>query len=163
MIRPLRIRHRRIFTMLGVLLPVAFGLGIAARKPLPVTTNLPAELNRPARAYEPGDWEQTDIFTNAPVYVHTLRQTNPGSRRAIAFSAEPDFVKPDLLVYWRPGKSETSDKLPENAVLLGAFSSPELLLPSEATGVDGSIILFSLADSEIVAVSRPTRFETLTK
>lgn len=163
MIRPLRICHRRIFTVLGILLPVAFGLGIAARKPVPVVTFLPAELNVTARAYAPADWEQTDIFTNAPVYVHTLRAAVPGRRRAIAFTAEPGFVKPDLLVYWRPGKLETLDKLPENAVLLGSFNSPELLLPGEATGMEGSIILYSLADGELVAVSRPTRFAAATK
>lgn len=163
MIRPLRTCHRCIFTVLGVLLPVAFGLGIAARKPVPEAANLPSEFRRSARAYEPGDWEQTDIFTNAPVYVHTLRQSIPGSRRAIALSAAPSFVKPDLLVYWHPGKLEATDKLPENAVLLGAFNSPELMLPGEATGTDGSIILYSLADGEIVAASRPTRFDAPTK
>src|SRR4051812_36023575 len=121
MIRPLRICHRRIFTLLGVLLPVAFGLGIAARKPVPVVPILPAEFNAAARPREAGDWKQTDIFTNAPVYVYTLRQPAHGDRRAIALSAEPSFVKPDLLVYWLPRKPESLEGLPANATLLGTF------------------------------------------
>jgi len=35
MIRPLRQRHRRIFITLGIFLPLAFALGIAARKSVP--------------------------------------------------------------------------------------------------------------------------------
>jgi len=158
MIRPLRIYHRRIFTMLGLLLPIGFGLGIAARKPVPIAANLSAALNPAARPYVASDWEQADIFTNAPVYVHTLRQTVRG-HRAIAISAEPGFVKPDLLAYWASAKPGMADKLPTNAILLGAFNAPELLLPDEATKTDGAIVLYSLADGEIVAASRHVRFD----
>jgi hypothetical protein len=35
MIRPLRQRHRHIFMVLGFILPVAFAVGIAERKPAP--------------------------------------------------------------------------------------------------------------------------------
>lgn len=163
MIRPLRIRHRRIFTLLGVLLPVAFGLGIAARKPVPVVINLPAEFDAATRSRVASDGEPADIFTNAPVHMHTLRQSIPGSHPALAFSAEADFVKPDLLVYWLSGKTEAIEALPTNAVLLGAFNASELPLPVEATKMDGAILLYSLADSEIVAVSRPVRFKEPTK
>ncbi len=162
MIRPLRICHRRIFMVLGLLLPIAFGLGIAARNQVPVAANLPAALNTPARPFVASDWEQTDIFTNAPVYAHTLRPTVRG-HRAISLSAEPGFVKPDLLVYWAPAQSGAADKLPANAVLLGAFNLPELTLPADAAKTDGVVILYSLADGEVVAVSRPVRFDDSTK
>ena len=159
MIRPLRIRHRRIFTALGLMLPIAFGLGIAARKPVPVATNLPAEFNLGASPYAASDWEETDIFTHAPVHVLTLRRPIRGGRPTIALTAGPDFVKPDLLVYWLAGKSKAADRLPDEAVLLGAFGSPALSLPDEATRMDGAIFLYSLADGEVVAVSRPVRFK----
>jgi len=44
MIRLLRQRHRRMVIALGVILPIAFALGIAARKSVPSLTSLPTEL-----------------------------------------------------------------------------------------------------------------------
>src|SRR5262245_3083996 len=44
-ILPLRQRHRLMVCTLGVLLPVAFVAGIAARKPAPVAGTVPAALN----------------------------------------------------------------------------------------------------------------------
>ena len=163
MIRPLRIRHRRVFTLLGLLLPIALGLGVAARKTVPVATNLSAEFNTASRRFEASDWEQRDIFTNTPVHVHTLRQSIQGGRRAIALTAEPGFVKPDLLAYWISGTSKVAEGLPDNAVFLGTFNAPELPLPDEAMKMDGSIILYSLADGEVVDVSRSVRFNASTK
>jgi hypothetical protein len=74
-----------------------------------------------------------------------------------------DFAKPDLLVYWVTGSPAITDMLPESASLLGSFNSPALDLPAEATHTDGLLILFSLADQEIVDVSKPARFVDSTK
>ena len=126
-------------------------------------TNLPAEFDTASRRFEASDWEQRDIFTNTPVYVHMLRQSVQGSRRAIALTAEPGFVKPDLLAYWIPGMPKAAEGLPDNAVFLGTFNATALPLPDEAMKMDGSIILYSLADGEVVDVSRSVRFNASTK
>jgi len=149
--------------VLGLLLPAAFGLGVAARKPVPMVVNWPAEFTKTARLHAKSDWEATDIFTNAPVSLRALRQSHLDGHRAIALSAGPGFMKPDLLVYWAPGKSEAADKLPANAILLGTFNSPELPLPDEAIKTGGTIVLYSLADSEVVAESRQVRFNDSAK
>jgi len=44
MIRSLRQRHRRVVIALGAFLPIAFAVGIAARKSVPSMTSLPTEL-----------------------------------------------------------------------------------------------------------------------
>jgi hypothetical protein len=81
----------------------------------------------------------------------------------VSFSAAKDFVKPDLLAYWSAGNSNITNALPDNAILLGAFTSPQLSLPETAEKPDGTLVLFSLADNEIVDVSRPFRISDSTK
>ena len=159
MIRPLRIRHRRSLTVLGVVLPVAFGLGIAARKPLPQMGAVPIELREATPPHAATVWERPDLFTNAPVQVRLLREAG---HFAVACAAPTDFVKPDLLVYWS-GSPPTNDKLPNAAVLLGVFTASALPLPADAANRDGLLVLFSLADQEIIAVSQRTRFNDLAK
>jgi hypothetical protein len=158
MIRPLRQLHRRVFAVIGVLLPIAFAWGIAARKPVSSVANLPAEFKATPQPHVGDDWEYTDIFTNVPVRVHLLRDRTTEGRLAVSLSAEKDFAKPDLLAYWLPSYPETTNTLPEDAILLGASSSPVLPLPEQATKSDGVILLYSLADNEIVDISRRTKF-----
>ena len=158
MILPLRQRHRRMFAVIGVLLPIVFVWGIAARKPAPSVANLPAEFKATPQIHVGDDWEHTDIFTNVPVRVHLLHDRTEEGRLAVSLSAEKDFVKPDLLAYWLPSYPKAANTLPADAVLLGAFSSPALPLPEQATKSDGVILLYSLADNEIVDISRRTEF-----
>lgn len=161
MILPLRQRHHRVFTVLGVLLPIAVAVGIAARRPVPGVATLPAGLGSPTEQSTALVWERGNLFAKAPVRVKLFRADT--GRLAIVFSAPPDFVKPDLIVYWVAGNPTLTDELPNNAVLLGAFSSGALRLPREAVSEGGSLILYSLADQEVVDVSRPIRFNDSTE
>ena len=156
MIRPLRIRHRRIFTVLGLVLPIAFGLGIAARKPVPQMNTVPAGFNVTSQPFAAVIWERSDLFTNAPVQVRLL---SDNGRFAVACTTPADFAKPDLLVYWSGRGAQITDALPNDAILLGVFSSASRPLPPETASRDGALVLFSLADNEIVAVSKPFRFK----
>ncbi len=158
MILPLRQRHRRTIAVLGVVLPIAFAIGIAARKPIPTVANLPAEFKVTLQPTVGGDWEYTDLFTNAPVRAHLLKNRTTDGRLAVFLSADKDFVKPDLLAYWLPAYPKSVDALPRDAVLLGSFNSTALPLPAQASKSDGVILLYSLADDEVVDVSRRTDF-----
>ena len=160
MIRPLRIHHRRVFAVLGLVLPVTFALGIAARKPAPVSRAQPdflgAQQAQPARQL----WRRDDLFTNAPVQV--VLQGVDG-RLAIACSATADFVKPDLLVYWSVRAVRPEDSLPLDSVLLGAFGTRSFALPEGAGWRAGCLVLFSLANQEVVAVSKPVHLSLSTE
>ena len=57
---PLRQRHRRVFAVLGVLLPVAFAIGIAARKPVTGVAALPGELAQTRSEFTTTVWERND-------------------------------------------------------------------------------------------------------
>jgi hypothetical protein len=155
MIRPLRQRHRRLVIALGIFLPVAFAAGIAARKPTPVMAALPAALAPASPKFTALAWERPGLFAKAPMQVRLWREHKDAGQFALNLVAPQDFIKPDLLVYWIPANTSVTDALPANATLLGAFAAPALPLPDEATKTNGSLILYSLADNEIVDVSKP--------
>lgn len=155
MIRPLRKRHRHMVVVIGVFLPVAFAVGIAVRKPVPVVNSLPPELAPVASHFELPAWQRADLFAKSPVTVYLMREHGGAERWAIGFSAAKDFVKPDLIVYWVVENQTIKDTLPDNAILLGSFSSTPLALPDEAAQSTSRLVLFSLADNEIVDASKP--------
>ena len=142
-----------MFAVIGVLLPIAFVVGIALRRAVPHAATLPPELSSRSQNFTATDFDRDDLFTNSPVRVRLWRERNTG-RYAVGFVAAKDFLKPDLIAYWIAGHPTATDKLPPEATLLGAFGAGPLLLPVETTTDDGSLILFSLADQEIVDVSK---------
>jgi hypothetical protein len=161
MIRPLRQRHRRMVIVLGVFLPVAFAVGIAARKPVPGMISLPIELVMQQK-FAVTEWERADLFTKSPIRVRLLRESADVGRFAVEFSAAKGFVKPDLIVYWVTGSPNATTALPENARLLGAFNaSMALVLPPDAASGNGVLVLYSLADQELVEVSKPFALQKL--
>jgi hypothetical protein len=154
MISSLRQRHRRVFIALGIFLPVALTVGIAGRRSVPIAAELPAELAA-TQKFEAVEWERAKLFTNAPVTLRLLREKNNSGRFALDFSADKNFLKPDLLVYWISEKSHLSNMLPNDALLLGSFGPTLLPLPDEAAKSTGSLVIYSLADNEILGVSKP--------
>ncbi|MEY4918535.1 MAG: hypothetical protein RL616_2448 [Verrucomicrobiota bacterium] len=162
MIRSLRQRHRRIAIVLGMFLSVAFAVGLAARKPMPLEKELPAAFTAP-RQFEKVGWQRADLFAKSPVQVRLLRGKNGAGKFAAALSAANDFTKPDLLVYWVSGNPNLTNTLPDNAILLGVFNSPALPLPDAAAESSGVLVLYGLADNEIVDVSKAIRFNDSTE
>ena len=157
MIRPLRQRHRKIVIALGVTLPILFSIGIAARRPVPTMASLPSELGTFSRGSAATVWKRSDLFTKAPIQARLLRESGKSGRFALELSAPGDFVKPDLIVYWVAGSSKVTGALPNNALLLGAFSLAVFTLPANMPSEDGILVLYSLANNEIEAVSKPLR------
>lgn len=157
MILPLRQRHRRMFAVLGGLLPLAFAVGIAVRQTVPESETLPPELSPQTVTFTATGYERDDLFDTSPVRVRLFRDHESGAL-AVGLKAAKDFLKPDLMVYWSAERPTTSDNVPPNAKLLGVFVSATLVLPPETSTVDGHLILFSLANQEIVDVSKPARF-----
>jgi hypothetical protein len=161
MILQLRQRHRRVFAILGVLLPLAFAFGITARRTVPHVATLPVELA--AKHSFVGTHEELDrVFEQSPVRVRLWREQGTG-RLAVGFTSANDFLIPDLMAYWSAAQVTTNDNLPPDARLLGAARAGPLVLPAEASASDGILILFSLANQEIVDVSKPTRFSNAMK
>jgi hypothetical protein len=159
MIRPLRQRHYHTFVALGFLLPIIFVFGIVARKPFPTMESLPGELAVPVQNFPVRIWQRADLFAKSPIQVSLLRDNLNNGSFAVSLSADKNyFIKPDLMVYWIAGQPTINDKLPDEAKLLGGFNSGALALPAEAAATNGMLVLYSLADNEIVDVSKSIWF-----
>jgi hypothetical protein len=152
MIRPLRQRHRVMVCALGVVLPMAFVAGIAARKPVPVTAALPSQLVGNAKDFGTSVLTKTNLWPGQRII--TILRRDDGGSVAVELMVR-DLVKPDVLVYWAAGREEGgTEGLPDNARLLGALSTgAPLPVPSEARGEAGRFILYSLADHQVVAAA----------
>src|SRR5436305_13805334 len=87
MIRPLRQRHPRMVIVLGLILPIAFLIGIAARKSVPGMTSLPQELVASPQKFAVTEWERADLFTKTPIQVRLLRESAGAGHFAVEFSA----------------------------------------------------------------------------
>jgi hypothetical protein len=153
MILSLRRRHRRVFIALGAFLPAVFAIGIATRKPAPVFGAFPAAPAAVAQSFEAVGPQRSDLFAKIPVQVRLWREQIGANRFAVGLSTGQNFVKPDLIVYWDAGNPAITDTVPDNAILLGGFGPSALLLPEQAAKSGGVLVLYSLADGEIVDVS----------
>src|SRR5262249_24700649 len=155
MIRPLRQRHRHIVIAMGVVLPIVFTMGVVARKPAPTVPSLPAKPGAPQFSSATTVWDRSDLFAKTAIQVRLLLESNSSGRFALELSAPQDFVRPDMLVYWVAQSSKTTDTIPDNAMLLGTFSAGPLLFSGKESNADGRLLLYSLANQEIVAQSKP--------
>lgn len=156
MIRPLRQRHRRTIAALALVLPIAFVAGIAARKPVPVAGTLPAELATRADVFGRVVLTKADLWAGERI-ITRLRRDSAGAI-AVEFMFR-DVTRPDVLVYWVPGQETIGEGLPDRARLLGPFSNRRPLpIRPDARGERGRLVLYSLADHEIVATSKPIIF-----
>jgi hypothetical protein len=160
MIRPLRQRHRIMITTLSVIIPTAFALGIARRSEMPSSSvnpsTAPAEIKRYTEL-----WSRNDLWEKAAVRTRLLKSSSNPQRLAIELASTKQIVRPDLLVYRVSGELRTSDTLPDNAVLLGSFTQAAAVqfeLPGQPNRQTGVLLLYSLADQEIVATSKPITF-----
>ena len=152
MIRPLRQRHRLMVCTVGVLLPIAFTAGIAARKPVPVAATVPSGLVGKANDFDSVVWTKTDLWPGQRIITSLRRDAAASLAVELIFR---DLVKPDVLVYWAAGKDTAVESLPEHARLLGALSSgAPVSIPGDLRGEIGRFVLYSLADQGVVAVSK---------
>ena len=136
---------------LGVLLPVAFAAGIAARKPVPVAATVPSGLAGTVNGFGKVVWTKTDIWPGQRITTNLRRDSAGSVAVELMFR---DLAKPDVLVYWAAGKESAVEGLPDNARLLGVLSNrAPLRIPADARGGAGRFVLYSLADHEVVAAS----------
>jgi hypothetical protein len=157
MIHPLRRRHRRMIAAITIVLPIAFVAGLAVRKPIPATENLPSALTvLPATSFPHLLLEENDLWSDLKITTRVYGDQQPAERLAVELYPQ-DYLKiPDLLVYWHHPPSIQTDKLPGDAYLLGALAGTQKLrciLPEPAMTQDGSLILYSLAHQKIIATT----------
>lgn len=144
-----------------IVVPAAFALGIATRREIPVVqAPLPGTVGELPAQREL--WSRDDLWERSAVRTRLLKSDRDAGEFAVALVALDRIVRPDVLVYWVPGESKIQGALPDDAIFLGKFApsnAAPLNLPGEATRQTGVLVLYSLADQEILAVSKS--FSTL--
>jgi hypothetical protein len=141
-----------IVCTLGVLLPVAFAVGLVARQRVPVTAIVPPGLVHQGKDFGRVVWTKTDIWPGQRIITSLRRDTTGSVAVELMFR---DLAKPDVLVYWAAGKEAMGEGLPGNARLLGGLSNrTPLPIPVAVRGEIGRFVLYSLADHEVVANSK---------
>jgi hypothetical protein len=148
MIRPLRQRHRYGFIVLGALLPATVAIGLSWRSAITPSGNLPASIT-PMAVMMQEIWTRTDLFAGHKIATRLLRSVEG---EGLAIELVGDLSVPDLLIYW--SLTVTTADLPADAVLLGGFPQ-KTAVPPNIAGRKGQLILYSLANHEVVAASRP--------
>ncbi len=137
---------------LGVLVPCAFIAGIAGRKPVPVAAPVLGRSSVAANEFGSLVRTQTDLWPGRPSITRFWR--NSGGSLAVEL-AIGDLERPDVLVYWTAATNSTPGALPSDAQFLGGLSTGALLpIPPGVAFEAGRLVLYSLADQEVVVTSR---------
>jgi hypothetical protein len=157
MVRHLRQRHRAIVLALTIALPTAFAVGIASRQEVPISRSaVPGFLAETHNQTQV--WSRADLWEGKAINTRLLK-IEPGSGLlAVELKPKERIVRPDVLVYWVPGELKIHDSLPSDAFLLGSFEQAQptpLALPERTLTQGGALALYSLADQEVIAVSKP--------
>lgn len=150
MIHPLRRRHRYVFLALAAILPSTAFVGLTGRKPVPPSLSLPPALGA-AKPSGQEVWRRADLFGLNKITARLLR----GEDRGTHIELTGDLAAPDLLIYWSANSAGAD--LPADAVLLGRFGQ-RAVVPANLHGRSGRLVLYSLANHEVVAASETLQF-----
>lgn len=150
MIRPLRVRHRWMTGILFLAVPAVLLLALRGRAGVPVYSSLPSQLSadQPPLALEGSGLETVLELEELGV---TVRATVSMGTPVLEVSTTRPLAAPDVLIYW--SATAATDSLPENAVLLGAYSDrPRLYAVSERAATrPGFLVFYSLGHQKVVA------------
>ena len=156
MIRPLRQRHRVMIFALSVVVPATFAVGIATRKAVPALSVTAPGFSAVAHGHKEL-WSRDGLWEKKAIRTRILNLGAGNGQLGVELIAQDQIARADVLVYWLPGQRKIEDALPDDAILLGSFdpSIPmPLPLPQPAANNAGRLLLYSLGDHEIVAVSK---------
>jgi hypothetical protein len=149
MIQPLRAVHRRAFVALALVLPVILFIGLGARRPRlgPSThaTNVPDTGNMVR--------ESSTLWQKHSIQSKFYRKPDRPLDTYVVLLPAEGLNEPDLLLFWATNAPQ-GNVLPEEAQLLGAFTTGKaFLLPLNGKGA-GDLVLFSPAHQTVFDIAR---------
>ena len=155
MIRPLRRRHL-IFSFLMVTgLPLMVIIGYLKTKDS-VSMEAPPILDDSVRESFPLEvWHKSRLWKNYPgMDTRLLSNVAPEHELAVELTFDGTITRPDLLLYWSPRSFSTRLGIHDGMHLLGAYTNSQTTifkLPDVARHRDGFLLLYSLAEDEMVS------------
>jgi hypothetical protein len=141
MIQPLRARHRWMMPFVGMIALVGLIAGVSARVTMPVMDQIPGEISLSTEHLQEGLW--------GALPLSTAWGMDKKGRPTVTLKPNESLLYPELLVYWHTGT--WNGKIGEQATLLGTLSginARRFVMPSKK----GTLVLYSLAQGEVVAV-----------
>jgi hypothetical protein len=143
--------------VLSVVIPAVFVTGVVARRPVPADSSISRELLPEEADFGRIVWNDASLWPGKDIITFLRRS------RAGAVSIEFMFrhiVRPDLLVYWVPTTDGSQSTLPDQSRLIGAFAHRvPLIFPEGIRGQSGRLLLYDLADHEVIATSKPVTIQ----
>jgi hypothetical protein len=159
-IAPLRRRHRRLFAVLALALPIGY-VGALLSRP-----QMPRDALRETDLPDVVLWSDADALRPLEVTVSMRRPPTPpdGSQPEPVVALEPRTAPlvPDLLLYWTAAPASIGAALPDGAFLLGAFGGDRgvAFRPCAAqSSTAGRAVLYSLAHQRVTAVAELPAWE----
>jgi len=156
MIRPLRVRHRRMIVLLAVALPLLVAAGLLARRPIPRMERLPEGLVSAAADSSAIGSPRVTSWDGGSLRA-SLRSGVDDARPVVSIELLQELERPDLLVYWSGDIDAVSEGVPGDAELLGRLAGRHPIvfeLPVEASDSEGRLILYSPTHDEFVTSFR---------
>jgi hypothetical protein len=155
MIRPLRVRHRRIIAVLAVVTPLLFVAGLLARRPIPATIDLAIGTTVEDHPGHEVLSRDDDAWGGLPILTEWLRAPgDPAGDPAVSLELTGPLKQPDLLLYWDASPREGG--LSDEARLLGPVGGRRRdAWDVPASDRPGRLVLYSLAHGEVVATAAP--------
>jgi hypothetical protein len=140
LIAPLRHRHRLIFVILAILLPIGLVMGIRARQPIP---------HAAASAERESGFQPVELLLSEGPAIELSVRSDRGLRQ-IRLKPSVSLKRPDILVYAAPAEHNDLSEM----FLMGALAGTgahTYSIPEQIDADEIGIVLYALAHQEVVA------------
>jgi hypothetical protein len=155
-IRALRRRHLRAFTLLAVVLPAILVAALTTRRTPPVVASAPTALTDPTLdtwvAFDSAEAQALEVSIRIRLLAPAATTSGPMTRLGVELEPTRAIGRPDVLVYWTALAPGSNEALPSDALLIGAMGGTrprrfELPRPAQSSG---SLVLYSAAHREVL-------------
>ena len=153
MIRNLRDRHRSIFSVLALALPVAFVAALFMRPAPPPAQPITISPADPISSFTQCIFAEGNLWPQLAITVRVFADAMPPAQLALELEPASALPVPEVLVYWKAGAAAGEGGELRDAFLLGALAGEQprrWSLPRQATQGDGQLLLYSLAHQTLL-------------
>ena len=150
MIRTRRLIHRQMFLFLAFLIPAILFVGLAFRPDVPPLSTPDLTLITKV-GFAPNIPDNLTLIHVGEYTFEIGIETDSSATSSLTIRSVDPLLKPDLLVYWIR-ETIQDNSLPEHAMLLGELmgtSFRHMALPTVATTLEGSLVIYSLTHQEV--------------
>ncbi len=146
MINSLRKRHRGIFGLLAIALPLLFIAALLARKPVPKMSEYSLATETDASGFPHLLYSSGDNFADPLIVTYLRSDSLPAANLLLQLDVKEHLQAPEPLLYWIRSSKTAEFPPPATAIFLGSIRGKGLqdfTLPSDAQETDGRLVIYS--------------------